>query len=560
MDIVLESIIDPSWNLNSAEKEKSIKYLEELLSNEDKDYENYFSSQAISGTIVEDITEIDAQIVVHDKEVRKVLLENKDETLKDILGTNVIDKLNEFQKQLSMLWEIKDDSKTTDSSYNNYNISSIENNKLLEELLNQDFDDVDNTRIASQEGSNSTKKQQENEDEFHQAVHKLRDRINQSKENAMFGKGTSAVVLDNITEVTELMELPFLARTCIKTGHYQEAVMLYTHTKSLLVKFHGSELMAEICKNVSAEITTTMLTGLVKLLSTNVYVNSLKKILKYLAAIPPFDEKDNSALLQVFLSMRYIFIQKEISSFSLDTNASNDTLLEIMIKRKIEVLREFTYTSLNIFSSSFKVQTIDIVVPLAKELDINIPLRNGIVDKKEGNELNEDPEKEQEKKDNSEEAKEEQEEKDDSVDAKKVTTTTTDKQSKTEEDNNTNEEVSASKDDKAEATNEKEAINSEDITKEGEANKKIPTSPFMLQFINECINYLLQDLLAANLKSELSDSVYLQLIYCSFRLKDLNVNYHNLFLNKLRETPSLFNIIQTRKAIQKRYELASRYK
>ena len=75
----------------------------------------------------------------------------------------------------------------------------------------------------------------------------------------------------------------------------------------------------------------------------------MKKILKYLAAIPPFDNKDSSALLNVFLSVRFRFIQKEVASYSLKIDPPNESLLEMMVKRKIEVLREHIYMSLNVF-------------------------------------------------------------------------------------------------------------------------------------------------------------------------------------------------------------------
>ena len=97
-------------------------------------------------------------------------------------------------------------------------------------------------------------------------------------------------------------------------------------------------------------------------------------------------------------------------------------------------------------------------------------------------------------------------------------------------------------------------------------NSQTPTSLPMLQFVNRCLSFLL-----SQIKSQIkqnkqgssptrtnTDSICLQLVYCSFRLNDLNPNYHNLFLNKILET-ELFSVEQIVGGIVKRCELASRF-
>ncbi|CCH61523.1 hypothetical protein TBLA_0E04710 [Henningerozyma blattae CBS 6284] len=628
MNILLDTITDSSWNISEEEKKKGSQILEDIFSSQ-KDFETYFSSQAISGSIVEEIAEVDAKITLVEKDIRKVLIDNKDEVVKDLLGNNTMGKLNEFHKQLDLLWEVKNGPEKEDSiNTTNINLPSNiitqqENDLLLDDILNETVDSdkrhIDNDKLKEQE------------DEFHIAIKKLRDRINKNKDDVIIGKGTLTSVLDNITEITELMELPFLARTCIKTGHYQEAVLLYTHTKSLMVKFHGSSIVEGICNNVLNEITTTMLNGLVKLLSTNISINSLKKILKYLSSIPPFDDKDTSSLLQVFLAMRFNFIQKEISSFSLDTNPSNETLMEIMIKRKIEVLREHTYTSLNIFPTTFTSIKEDVYIPLKKELDINIPIEDNKPNETVATEgattegattESSTTEHAITKNDTAENATTEHATTESDAlenatfeDNKGATENSakkaeTDELQSTDEDTSTpikqghvkqdtssnNDAIEESKDQKDLITKENDSKSLYESKKDGKitteeeksvikekeslveitmhpkepkpieprrntltsTEKKIPTNPFMLQFVNECIGFLLKDLTSAKLDTPLTESVYLQLIYCSFRLRDLNVNYHRLFLNKLGET-KLFTTSQIRNAIQKRYELASKY-
>ncbi|CAI7423946.1 BAD_collapsed_G0040650.mRNA.1.CDS.1 [Saccharomyces cerevisiae] len=404
------------------------------------------------------------------------------------------------------------------------------------------------------------------------------------------------------------MELPFLARTCIRTGHYQEAVMLYTHTTSLRSRFPGSTIVDEVCEKVLNEISTTMLSGLVKLLSTNVSVNSLKKILQYLNSIPPFDGKTNKSLLSVFLAMRYKFITDEIASYPLDVESSNESLIEMMVKRKIEVLREHVYMSLNVFLKSFLYDTNDLEIPFPEELESTVLRINGTNEEKEIEEKEKETKKEEYQKQDSvanneedvtenksiedvqEEVQGKVEGEDDGAERKteneienETVNKTEDKAEKGEEeevntkDNKaekeeeeinkaevTPEEPSKSIDNKAEK--EEEEINKVEVTPEEPSKKirtskrenKIPTNAVMLQFVDKCITYVLKDLTRGLNSIKLSDSVCLQLVYCSFRLCDLNRNYHHLFLKKINDT-SLFTTEQLARAIDKRAELASKY-
>lgn len=439
MDVILNNAIDLQL-LSKEERSYCLNLLEDILQSETRPYDAYFSSSPKPNSIVEEIAEVSANVVALERQIKQLLVENKSEVSRKVLGDNSRNRLADIRSELDQLWELDEDTggKTVSK----------------EELAFEE--------ILDPEGS--MKKRQD--DQFQLALNKLRQRVSQSEEHVPGSLGDLASILENLNSITDLMELPFLTRTCIRTGHYQEAVMLYTHTKSLQLKFPGSDIVKQVCENVLNEITTTMLTGLAKLLSTNVSVNSIKKILNYLSAIPPFDNTESALLLRVFLHMRFNFIQKEIASYSLNMDQNNESMVEMMVKRKIEVLREYAYMSSNVFMEMFSFPTDPLCINLATEL---IP---------------------------------------------------------------------------------DEAPAKEDMP--------IETNALILQFINECIGWLLRDLVDAELEGKLSDSVCLQLVYCSFRLDDLNQNYHKLFLNKIHES-QLFSAAQIRNAIQKRRELASRY-
>lgn len=437
MDVILNELLTSQENevISSTDKEKYLEILEASLQSETKNYDDYFSSRPNPGSIVEEIAELDAHISTLERKLRKLLVDNKDLVLTDIFSSDGNEKLSEIHKELEQLWEIDNDRVDTEQNG--------DPELSVEEFLEQ------NTDVKKQD------------DQFHIALKKLKERSTKEKDDHDFS-GNLTLVLENLNNVTDLMELPFLARTCIRTGHYQEAVMVYTYSKSLLSNFPNSSIVRGICANVSKETTTTMLTGLVRLLSTNVTVISLKKILNYLVSIPPFDNKNKDALLKIYLHMRFNFINGEQGSFSLSEHGGNDSLIEMMVKRKIEVLREHIHVSLSVFVDTFQIETQPLYIPLGGDL--------------------------------SQESQE----------------------------------------------------------------KQTDTNLFMLEFISNCVNSLLNDLREAQLQEKLGESVCLQLVYCSFRLQDLNFNYHSLFLNKIYES-GLFTVEALRNAIEKRRELQSKY-
>ena len=531
METILDDLItDSSTSTIEADRAYYLQVLEETLQSETRDYTKYFSSRAVDGSIVEDIAELDAEISILERNVKSVLVSNKDAVKQELFSKSEgVVMLEEIKESLEQLWEIdnsenKSGVKKTGESNDELSIEEFLESKD-QELMVDGSGSGSKMSTGKDNESGSSSSRADGNDEFHKALRQLRSRVSQGASNYNGSTNTTtatnrlysgsnglASVLENLPSIIDLMELPSLARICIRTGHYQEAIMLFTHTNTLRLKFPESVIVDKICDSVANEITTTMQTGLVKLLATNLSVNSMKKILKYLGSIPPFykqtnlaswgktdsidsnNQKIDDSLLLVFLEMRARFIEGEVMSYSVDNSSSSssstssepssESLLEVVIKRQIEVIREHIYMSLNTFMKSNEVNLTPILIPINKAF-LQTEIITNASDGKPFFEFH---------------------------------------------------------------------------------NSQTPTSLPMLQFVNRCLSFLL-----SQIKSQIkqnkqgssptrtnTDSICLQLVYCSFRLNDLNPNYHNLFLNKILET-ELFSVEQIVGGIVKRCELASRF-
>lgn len=552
MNVIYDKLQLDSIVSDNREKAHCLEILNEVLQSKDRDYETYLSSQALDGTIVEELGEVDAKLAILEKKIKSVLIQSKDAISDNLLdetsNETLLDKLHE---NLEQLWEMDPHSIQKDSNdkgNDNDDEGEEDGSMSVDELLGIGSESQTN---ISKPSSHLKKGNANSKDEFHVALDKLRQRVIRKK-NQEETQENLAFVLNNLQNITDLMELPFLTRTCIKTGHYQEAIMLYTYSKSLRSKFPDSKVMDSICDKVLNEISTTMLTGLVKLLSTNLTVNSIKKVLYYLMAIPPFDEKGSDALLNIYLSMRYKFISNEIASYSLDNSQLNESLLEMTIKRKIEVVREHLYSSLNTYSYNFNIESSKFILPLNQDIvdKLNPPKLVGkpieALSEGKGTEVN-----------------------DTAVKGTEVKyTEMKDTEVKDTEEQYTEEQDTEGKDTEMKATEEKVETKEETTGKEKKEDEEeeshfpihttpVDTNPLILQMVNNCVGFLLGQFQKVPTEV-LNNSICLQLVYCSSRLNDLNVNYHHCFLNRLLES-GLFTSEQISQALRKREELASRY-
>ncbi|SCV13956.1 related to Conserved oligomeric Golgi complex subunit 8 [Nakaseomyces glabratus] len=552
MDGILADLVGEGFD-----GEYGVEVLRGVLQSETRDYERYFSPKALDGSITEDIAEVDAEISAAEKRLRELMLENDKEIVTKLLRGDTREKLKSMADLLDQLWEVgtgEEDGSGTARGGTGPTLSGTGIATFDEVLIENGLVDSDATAANS-----SVQIEGQNGEQGHQW-------LNSSDSSNL------VPVLEQLDSLNELMELPLLARASINTGHYQEAVMLYTYTSSLRSKFTDSSIVDEICKSVLSEIEQTMLIGLVNLLSTNVTINSLKKILTYLSAIPPFNEKSRDSLLIVFLSMRYKFIQKEVTSYTIANTEINDSVVEMMIKRRIEVLREHMYMSLNIFANLFSCERIPLSIPLLDDL-IDKEVGDSVVETEQSTEEEitektnknsqhsneQSTEAEEESKETSEQSKESSEQSKESSEQSKESSEQSKESSEQskegKQDKNSSEQSNEDKE-SIEGKESKEAV--ENMSMSAQQKNTIPTNVPMLEFISNVIQYTLQDMVDEKLHNKISDSVCLQIVYCSFRLLDLNRNFHHLFLNKVCES-ELFSADQIKRAIRKRSELASKY-
>ncbi|SCV04885.1 LANO_0G13564g1_1 [Lachancea nothofagi CBS 11611] len=313
-------------------------------------YDAYFSSQPLPGSVVEDIAEIEAQISKLERELRSTLVESKEAISNVLCNEPVEPQLASMLAQIDQLWELENQepARSTQDQYQDLFTS-------LEEPVEEPVDEPQEAEI----------------DEFHAALEKLKSHASADNSSLNNNHNNLALVLTNWRSINELLELPTLTATCIKTGHYQEALLCHSHIRSLAEKFPTANIIRHIADSISHEITTTMLHGLVKMLQQNISANPMKKILMYLLSIPPFSNNPQ-VLIQVFMSMRHKFVCAEMDSFQI-TEMSNDTMRELLIKRKIEAFREHVYNALAIIKSQseqFDLKTHEspkISIPLLQE-------------------------------------------------------------------------------------------------------------------------------------------------------------------------------------------------
>lgn len=430
-----------------------------------KDHRLFLSSQAQEGTISGMISECDAEIALIERQIKQILNDNQDQLERELSRRNVHKSIfNELHSHLEQLWELDNPIKQDSTSKVDKDISSLE--------IGNDNDVLEDNETM---------------DEFHRAICNLHERISH-KNNEMENNDNASnklssgltTVLENIDPITQIMELPFLTRTCICMGHYQEAIMLYEFTNTLVLKFPNSKIIEKVCENVLLEIQHTMVHGLVNLFNSNLGVNSIKKTLQFLNSIPPFkNNRNNNTLLTVYLQMRTKFIINEIENYSVSSDSAagrmadtknpnlSESLVEITIKKQIEIVREHLYNTISVFMKNFHLDEPKLLIPLDDTLREQLLLI--------------DP------------------------------------------DWNFNTEP-------------------------------VRTNPVILQHVSLVIESLLNQFP----KHDISQSICLQLVYCSFRFNDLNSNFHALFLNKIVQS-RLSTAQDLAAAIKKRLDLASRY-
>ncbi|SCU97821.1 LAFA_0G13498g1_1 [Lachancea sp. 'fantastica'] len=328
MDI--SSVLLSDFNATKYDPVVAESFLTEQLKARDS-YDAYFSSMPLPGSVVEDIAEIEAQISAQERKLRNLLVENKQALCDSLCNEQIEPQLSAMLTQIDELWE-------------------VEKTEAVKERPSEAQGPHGDFWALLNEPMEEDQQPKDGSDELNAALRKLQLRaVNSTDGDLNNARDNLALVLTHWNSVSELLELPTLTSTCIKTGHYQEALMCHTHARGLVEKFPQITIIRHMADSISREITTTMLQGLVKMLQQNLSANPIKKILSYLSSIPPFDENPQ-ALVQVFLAMRHKFVCSEMNSFEI-TELTNDTMRELLVKRKIEAFREHVYNALAILQS-----------------------------------------------------------------------------------------------------------------------------------------------------------------------------------------------------------------
>lgn len=178
-------------------------------------------------------------------------------------------------------------------------------------------------------------------------------------------------ILYNLDNVIQILELPSITNTLIKSANYSECIEISSFIQRLSIRYNDLEIISHIKENVSYEI-NDMVKRLSNLLSGNLKQSSIMKIMSYLKRIIP----DKWKLKTIFLNLRYKFI---IDEFDTLIPLKNSKLIEKYLKRILEVFREFTFQTVITFESIFDKDTemihsfiISIVNSLMDILDENL--------------------------------------------------------------------------------------------------------------------------------------------------------------------------------------------
>lgn len=597
MEVILDGLINDEILLSGDDRDYSLSVIESALQSDKKDYESYFSSNPVAGSVVEEIAELENHISTIEKRIKTNLIQNKDAVIKCIFNSNGRSKTAQLQEQINLILQYGALHQTEEQD----SFTEKKNHASVDVLLN--------FNLKADKGPSNPMI-----DDFQTALKSLKAKSVSTKDKIGIGEDNLVVVLENLSDITQIMELPYLTKTCIKTGHYQEAIALHGYVSTLQTKFPNSIIVDHVKRNVSEEIKHTMLTGLVRMLSTNINMNSIKKILECLGRIEPLNDNHSQSLLAVYLSMRYTFIEKEIGSYVIEDAAASEYLIEMIMKRKIEVLREHAYVALNVYNRAFSVVGSDLKLEMNTELSRGLHVEttsDSTLDnfKNEANALHGgdfearvtdddgtgDTAMEESTRGSSPHISDENESSRQGQVQSPINPMKTDDSGTKESDGNSdqimsnqaseqgckqydefNADVPISENAQTEKQNDfstsistnVKGLGPERDLKLSDSRKSKPdihnsnqikTNPIMLQFIDQCISCLISSIKSCQLPHhEISDSVCLQLIYCSFRLQDLNENYHVLFLNKLQES-ALFTTAQLCNAIRQRSKLAARY-
>ncbi|KAK9456743.1 oligomeric Golgi complex subunit 8 [Dipodascopsis uninucleata] len=172
---------------------------------------------------------------------------------------------------------------------------------------------------------------------------------NASKFKPVNDRQASATLLSNVDKILDILELPSLVLTCIRSGYYAEALDLVGHVRRLGIRYKNVKVIEMIQKEVDDAL-LEMTTLLLRLLRENVQLPTAIKVISYLRRLQPFQNSPNPTLeLQyIYLLSRSIHLRSQLSSLE-----PMKSIPEKYLKRYIEFFREYVFSAIVGFRSIF---------------------------------------------------------------------------------------------------------------------------------------------------------------------------------------------------------------
>lgn len=528
-------------------------------------------------TLVQDIAELEAKQRIVETQLKNLIIESKDQIIQNKIDLDNASQIfeNDFNNNFKELWSLLNEDDINE----------------LKDVQDQDLYELE-LDLEPQENSNG----ELNKESFTSIIANIKSND--------FKNDNLSVVLSNMDQIQNILELPSLTAECIKNGHYSEALEISSYTRRLAIRFSESDLIKEVENGIKKEM-DMMLTGLIRLLRTNLKQSSMVKIVSYLRRIQPFNQMDNSdeQLKRIFLHSRYQFIKLELSSL---VPLKKNHLTEKYCKRSIEVVREFCFGTImtfkNIFLNVNELEMGAVEIELEEEEakkieeenkeDVSIAQEITKEEKKEVNGENEERTAEtndtvrDEQSENEDTTKDEQPEKDEATDNKDVNDEDNEekqeKQQKQErqkkkegetkeieegaEENETSTEVATA----APSLARQQTVSNSDllITTENRHESNLLIFEFVKHVVEELSTILSTELVSIREKS-IRHGLYLQLAYCTQSLARIDENLSDLMtatlLNKRNSETNEFIIdrfnwkqsLEKQKSLAKGFSLSS---
>ena len=155
-------------------------------------------------------------------------------------------------------------------------------------------------------------------------------------------------------KVSDLLEIPHLMETCVRNGHYQEALELAGHAKQLSARYVGTDLVDDVANEIDG-IIQLMLTQLLGLLREPVKLPVLVRTIGFLRRTEAIDEQ---SLGLSFLASRLFNLRNQHLQIERDQNEPVRYL-----RKYIDLYREHVYDIISQFTSLF--DDVDDLVPFA---------------------------------------------------------------------------------------------------------------------------------------------------------------------------------------------------